>query len=356
MGVVSQRNLLQYRARGSNLLFDAIESSTNVNELAAAYGSVVSVAEQLNVEALNGLEIANVISSEIQSLILRASQLALNEMQADGQGAAPSDWCVLLLGSGGRGESLLSTDQDNALIHTGTTADDAWFKQFGERIAQILNSAGLPFCKGGVMISNQPWRDTVDGWNQRVAHWIQRANSKDLLNVDIFFDLIAVAGNNKLAQQLHQDAVMLASKSHAFINLLARSVQSVAPQFGLFGGMSLTDGRIDLKRNGLLPLVSFARTLALRLGCNARDTTQRLMAAITAGRIPESDGVRLMELHKMLLTIILKQQLHDVEAGKPASTMVDIKQLNKREGYRLKHELHHLDTMVDQIHTFTISG
>ena len=205
------------------------------------------------------------------------------------------------------------------------------------------------------MISNKQWRGNVEDWNARVSNWIQRARPEDLLNIDIFFDFLPAAGDSKLVQNLHQEAVTLASKTHAFINLMAQSVKSVAPQFGVFGRIALVDGRVDLKRNGLLPLVSFARTLILRIGSTARATPERIREAIEVGRLSESDGERLIELQKQLLTLILKQQISDSIEGIPVSTKVDVKLFSNRESYRLKHELRHLDTMVSQINTFTTS-
>ena len=351
-GIVSQRNLLQYRARGPNMLSDAMDAANDVHSLAAAYARVTSVAGQLVDEGLKGHDVAQVISTELQALTQRASQLAMARMEQEGNGTPPADWCVLVLGSGGRGESLLSADQDNALIHTGNEKDNAWFAQFGNYLAEILDDAGLPLCKGGVMVSSSQWRGNVADWHKRISNWLQHADPDDLLSVDIFFDLLPVAGNNPLAQQLHKEAVALAAKSNAFINLLAQSVHAVTPRFGFMGRLVLIDGRIDLKRDALLPLVSFARTLALRIGSTARTTPQRLRDVMAEGRLPEGDAIRLIELLKTVLTLILKQQLQDSEAGIPVSSNVEIKLLGKRQQNQLKHELHHLDTMVSQIPSF----
>jgi len=354
-GVVSQRNLLQYRARGSNMLYDAMQSADDAHALAETYSKVVHVVSQLVDEELNGFQIAQVISTELQALVHRATQLAVERMKSEGRGDAPARWSVLVLGSGGRTESLLGTDQDNALIHDGSSQDDEWFAQFGVYVNELLDTAGLPLCKGGVMISNAKWRGNIEEWNVRVSNWIQRANPEDLLNVDIFFDLVAVAGKRSYARELHKEAVTLASRSHAFMNLLAQSVRSVAPQFKLFGRIALEEGRIDLKRNGLLPLVSFARTVALRIGSTARTTPQRLRDVVETGRLSEGDAERLIALQKNLLGLIVKQQLADSNAGIPMGSKVDVRSLSKQEYNRLKHELHHLDTMVNEIQTFTTS-
>ncbi|MDH5406983.1 MAG: DUF294 nucleotidyltransferase-like domain-containing protein [Gammaproteobacteria bacterium] len=352
VGIISQRNLLQYRARGPNMLSDAMDTANSVHELASAYGRLTDVARQLLDEELAGDEIAQLISTELQALTHRATELALARMKEQGKGEPPADWCALVLGSAGRGESLLSADQDNALIHTGCDVDDDWFAQFATYLSEILDQSGLALCSGGVMAINKQWRGNLADWNQQLSNWIQRAQPEDLLNVDIFFDLLPVAGHHSLANELHQQAVALAEKNHPFINLLAQSVLSVAPQFGFMGRLKLSEGRIDLKRHGLLPLVSFARTVALRMGSNSRSTSQRLRDAIQAGLVAESDAVRLIELEKLLLMLILKQQIKDRKAGLAAGTKVAIKLLAKRDQKHLKHELHHLDTMVNQIFSF----
>ena len=114
--------------------------------------------------------------------------------------------------------------------------------------------------------------------------------------------------------------------------------------------------RHNLIYSGELPLVSFTRTVALRIGSTARATPQRIAESVISGRLSEGDAERLISLQKNLLSLILRQQLKDSEAGVPISSKVDIKQLSKREYNRLKHELHHLDTIVSEIHTFTTSN
>lgn len=349
VGMVSQRDLLQHRARGPEMLSDALKEAQDVPSLAAAYAQVMPVASRLLSEDLDGVEIARVISSELQALTRRACKLCLKEMEQQGEGTPPADWCVLVLGSGGRGESLLGADQDNALIHTGGKQDDEWFEKFGTRLADMLDASGLPRCKGGVMVMNEPWRGTLEQWNRRVDSWLRRASPDDILSVDIFFDLISVAGNTNLARQLHSDAVRVASKSPPFLGLLAQSVRSVAPRFSMFGRLPTEEGRTDLKRDGLLPLVSLARTLALRAGSRSRSTPERLRDAVAAGRIGDRDATRLIELHKLILTAILQQQIEDIEQGVPISNQVLIGQLDRDFQEALKRGLQRLNTVVGEI-------
>lgn len=351
-GMLSQRDLLRYRARGANTLNESILLAKDTTELALAYARVVVVAGQLVNEDLSARVIARVISSEIQVLTQRACELALQRMQQDGEGEAPASWCVLVLGSAGRGESLLHADQDNALIYDGPPEHDDWFARFGEYLADILDQAGLLYCQGEVMVRTALWRGNLQQWQMRLSHWFSQATPQDLLNVDIFFDLQPVAGELSLAQSLYESAIEQASESRAFLNLMVGSVQSLLPRFSLFGRLPQQQGRLDLKRDGLLPLVSFARTLALRTACSARSTQQRLQVAEQQGKISSGDVHRLNALHENLLKLILQQQILDIQQGLTPGNHVVVTQLSKAQRRALRVELQYLSMMLEQLNSF----
>jgi DNA polymerase-3 subunit epsilon/CBS domain-containing protein len=348
-GIVSQRDLLQHRARSSTIIDDALVEADTVPALAAAYGRVPQAATQLSAEGLNGVEVARIVSTELRALTRRTVALALRLLKEQGHGDPPARWCYFLLGSAGRGESLLSADQDNGLIHAGTDADDAWFAMLGERVSDFLDQAGIPRCKGGVMAANAEWRGTTTAWRERVGTWLQRARPEDILNVDIFFDLIPVAGDLPLGHDLHRDTVEAAAQRPAFLGLLAASVESYTPQFTLFGKPLVQDGRIDLKRNGLLPLVGFARALALKTASTARPTPERLKDIHKAGRIGEQDAALLTEIHTVLMGFVLRQQIADMHEGVPPSSRVATAALSRAERSDLKSRLHALDRIVHEI-------
>jgi signal-transduction protein with cAMP-binding, CBS, and nucleotidyltransferase domain len=255
----------------------------------------------------------------------------------------------MVLGSGGRGECLLSADQDNALVHGGSEEDDPWFAEFGARIAKLLDDAGLALCRGGVMAANREWRGTAEDWRARVNGWLSRAKHEDLMHVDIFFDLVAVAGEASLARNLHAEAVVAASHTPPFTNLLAEWVSSLTPLFAMFGRIRTVEGRVDLKRSGLMPLVGIARTLALRVGSSARSTPDRLRDAAAAGRIAESDASTLIAMHAELLDFVLAQQLQDLHDGVRPSSRVLLRRLGKEGARRLRRQLHRLDEILREL-------
>ncbi len=349
LGMVSQRDLLQHRARGVTVIDDALAVADSVQLLAAAYGQVPQVAAQLSTEGLGGVEVARVVSAELRALSARSVSLALDRLKQEGHGDPPAPWCFFLLGSAGRGESLLGADQDNGLIHWGNDTDDAWFAELGAYVRDYLDEAGIARCKGGVMAANPAWRGTNESWRARISAWLRRARPEDLLNVDIFFDLIPVAGDPAMGRALHADAIEVAAQHPTFLALLAESVQSYTPRFGLFGQPLAEDGRVDLKRNGLLPLVSFARALALRIGSSVRPTPERIRDVLGAGRLGEHDATMLIETHSVLMDHVLRQQLIDLNEGVAPSNRVALANLSRDQRSDLRSRLHSLDSVVREI-------
>src|SRR5690606_32195369 len=132
---------------------------------------------------------------------------AAEGMVRDGHGPAPAPWCYLVLGSGGRGESLLAADQDNAIVHDGRAEDDAWFAELGRRASETLDEAGIPYCRGGVMAMNEAWRRSLADWRRQIDRWVAKAEGESLLNVDIFYDFQPVYGDRALAEALRTHAV-----------------------------------------------------------------------------------------------------------------------------------------------------
>ena len=350
VGMVSQRDLLGHRARAVSALGDAIEDAHDGPALAAIHGQLPAVAEALTDDGLGGIEVARVVSNEVRALTGRAAAITARRL-----GPAPAPWCVIVLGSAGRGESLLSADQDNALVHGGG-GDDPWFAELGAGIAALLDEAGIPLCTGGVMASKPAWRGTQDAWRSRVDSWFSRAAPEDLLNVDIFFDMVPVAGDSSCAQDLRREAIAAASGSTPFIALLAESVSRLAPSLGLFGRLPVDNGRIDLKRHGLLPVVSMARVLALKVGSAARSTPERIEAAVAANRLTPGDARRLVAAHRELMTVVLEQQLADLEAGVKPSSRVEVARLDRDARGRLSGYLKDIAAIVEGVRGLVAGG
>lgn len=345
VGAISARDLLKVRASDALMLGDAVDAAGSVADLARALSQLPKIAGRLMDEGVPGLSIAAVISREIAAATRWAAGEAEKRVSASGLGPPPLPYAVIVLGSVGRGESLLAADQDNGLIHadpsspTEAKAAEAWFGAFGAELAAALDDAGVPLCKGGVMAKNPAFRGSLSVWRGRIGEWITRNRPEDLLSVDIFFDFRCVAGRHDLAQTLFDDAYSAASRAPLLAKLLAAAIEDFRPPMTLFGNIRLDDGRVDLKKGGLFPIIAAARCLALRHGVRTRATPERVASVRSAKIGADADLEAFQRAHSTIVDALLKQQLADIAAGRAPGNLVDPTILTRVEQGRLKAAL-----------------
>lgn len=341
VGALSARDLLRLRVGEAASLDDEIEDAADPHGLSVAWAKLPHLAAALLAEGLSGREVAEVISRELGALSRQAAVIAERLMRNSGHGDPPVPYALLVLGSAGRGESLLAMDQDNAVVFERGEpegAEDRWFAAFGAHVADILHEAGVPYCKGGVMARNAAWRGSIATWRARVEHWISRSSPADLLNVDIFFDLRAVHGDGALAMAVREAAFAAATGQVAFAKLLVDAVRIPASR-NLFGGIRTEGGRIDLKAAGLFGLVASARALAIRHHVMDRSTSARLSDVKSLVRASAADLDALVDAHGVFLDLIAAQQVEDIARGMPPTNAVSVKRLSPRAHERLRAAL-----------------
>lgn len=340
-GALTSRDLLRLRARDAVTLGDEIDEALDVHELGQAWSTLPAVARGLLDEGIEARDVSAIVSRELGALTRRAGQIAERRMSDSGKGGPPVPYALLVLGSAGRGESLLAMDQDNAIIFEKGEPDgpaDKWFAELGTHVADILHEVGVPYCTGGIMAKNAPWRGSAAAWRERLQHWFGRSDPEDLLAVDIFFDFRAVHGDGALAASLWRDSYELAKGQIDFVKLLAESVGNFEPPFGWFG-LRTENGRVDLKGGGLFVIVTTARVLAIYHGIAEHSTKARIENVRALGLGSESDLNAMIETHRVILSAILDQQLADIAAGRPPSNKVEIKRLSRPEQTKLKDAL-----------------
>lgn len=337
-GIVTSRDLLRLRAQEAMILGDALGQADDVPALAAAWSRLPEAAAALIAEGVGARGIAAVISRELGALTRRAGVLAERRLLAEGFGAPPCAYALCVLGSAGRGESLLSMDQDNAVVFAdGAPGSDAdrWFARFGGIVADILHEVGVPYCAGGVMAKNEQWRGSVETWRARIDGWVARSNPADLLSVDIFFDLTSVHGDAAMANELWRAAFDAAAGNAAFAKLLVEAAAESESGTTMFGGFRTVNGRIDLKKTGLFAIVTVARVLAIRHHILERATPARLAAIAALGRGGADDLDALARAQEQFIDLILAQQVADIAAGLPPSNKVALKRLSRDQRARL---------------------
>lgn len=352
VGVLTSGNLIRQRTADAVILGEEMLDAGSTADLAAIYARLPHVAKSLLDEGVSARQIAAVLGEELCTLTCRAAQLAEAKMEATGKGAAPVPYCVAVLGSGGRRESLLVPDQDNALIYeTGDDGgpEDAWFEEFTRSMNKCLDDVGVTYCKGDVMAQSQEWRHSVASWMRTIDGWLMRANFKDLCYVDNFYDFRVVHGDRAIASKVWHYAYSRAQESPGFLRDLAAVATDFRAPLGLFGGIRTSGGIIDVKRTGILPIVSGARVLALRHGIKAHSTLDRLNGVSALGYGNRDDIADMLAAHDILLREILDQQLTDIAQGRLENNTVNLKRLSKSRQENLRWALKKVDVMISLV-------
>jgi len=277
-------------------------------------------------------------------LTARIIELELAKIHPDSI-AASCNFCWLALGSEGRFEQTLNTDQDNALIFNvpeGLTADQvrAEFLPISLRINEMLALCGFPLCKGKVMASNPQWCLSLDEWKRTFTSWITQSTQESLLNSSIFFDFRALFGDKTLADKLREWLLVIASDNGRFLRQLAEAAMNFRPPLGVVRDFVVgKEKKLDLKLNGITPFVNTARIFSLATGVPYSGTLQRLRASGSKMNIPEAEIEAWID--SFLFIQVLRLRHHDEEKAKGISdealdNLIDPEQLNELDRRILK--------------------
>jgi len=225
--------------------------------------------------------IRRLIGKMFDAAIVRFIELAIKE-----QGPPPVKFAFLSLGSNARHEMTMFSDQDNALIYEDVPKADEqktkrYFLKLSDRVCSMLNQAGYPYCPGGIMATNPKWCLSRSGWKNNFEKWITSSTPQAILEVNVFFDIYCVYGENYLAKDVLEYALKLADKNPEFFIHFARNCMLYSSPLKLFGGIKteIRDGGkfINIKEC-IKPIVNLARIYALKYHITAPATIARLEA------------------------------------------------------------------------------
>ena len=293
-GVVSERDLFELSpAVGAG---DRLRAAprTDVPTLVQCAADIRALSYALVAQGVGSGPLTRMISSLNDRLTMRSLDLCAPQYDLAG-----ITLCWIGLGSEGREEQTIATDQDNALIfETGaSTRTDAVRERllpFARSVNETLDRCGYPLCKGGVMAMNPRWCLSLAEWREAFAAWIDRGDPQSLLSVSIFFDFRALWGAEALAQALRADVAPRAAANARFQKQLAENAQRNRPPLSWRGEVleredaSGAEG-IDIKLFGSMPITDAARIFALATGVTATGTLERLRQGGHAKGIAGSD-------------------------------------------------------------------
>lgn len=360
---VGMLELHEALAVASAQMVDQIRRLTHertVDGMSAVKAEQVSVAEQLFADNVPAPEILALISQINSDLHRRVVDMLVRRMANENLGPPPVDFALIVMGSGGRGESAIGADQDNGFIladyddadHRGI---DRWFIDLAVRMTETLNTVGLPLCGGGVMASNALWRKSVSQWCDQVDYWARIRNPSIARLADIFFDFRAVWGNPALAERLRDHVTEHMRTAHPFLQVMYDVQSDHRTALGWFGRLKIHDDSsgdergLNLKYDAGLPLVETVRLLCLANGIDATETPARIDALAGLGLVGTDEHDYLRAAFALVTGLILRQQIADFRAGKTPGYWLDPKTLKARERDLLVDGLRAIEDLRDRV-------
>ncbi|GAK84862.1 predicted signal-transduction protein containing cAMP-binding and CBS domains [Vibrio ponticus] len=339
IGVIETTEIVRYESQNSLLLVSSIFQQQTLDDLALLSEQVKDCFVRLVNEDANSHMVGSAMS-----VIGRSFKQRIIELAEESLGPAPIPYCFLALGSMGRDEQLLVTDQDNAIILDNSYQVDEhgdYFKQLATLVCDGLARCGYSYCTGDIMATNPDWRMTRIEWEECFADWIDNPNPKALLNASIFFDLDGVYGRLKWAEQLNGFIVRRARKNNRFLACLARNALNRTPPLGFFKDFVVEkDGQhknsINLKRRGTAPLADLIRVHALAVGSRARNSFERLDDIHDAGILPKGKAHALRDALEFISMVRIRHQAFDVETETEPDNNIEPENLSEFERRNLK--------------------
>ena len=339
-------------------LFGALARAANWQEAhempvaKAAQAELAAALLSLGESATAILDLISTMNGELMREVLLQS---LTAMAHDGWGVPPVEFAMIVMGSVGRHESLLRPDQDNGFILADYPDSehgriDPFFIELAERLTRNLASVGFPLCAGNVMATNPLWRKSLSQWRAQISQWARSRSNTAILLADIFFDFRVVCGAVKLAEQLRDHVTEIVRGNVAFLVQMAWMKAQRSASVGLFGRLFADDGEradaVDLKLRGTLPLTNVVRLLALKEGIALPGTLDRLVGLRDTGVLTDEDASRWRADFELMEELLLRRQIQDVAAGRPASNLIDPNELERRQRRALIETLRHVDRIV----------
>ena len=328
VGVVTANDLFRSTAQGPVAVLRGVERMSDRGQLPGYAKRVMEMCSALLAGGLHTSVIAGFVARLNDALVRRIVRWA----ERDSSGA-PCAWAFLVHGSEGRMEQTLLTDQDNALLYADAgTAHAAWFQAFAERVNDDLEAAGFPRCPGGYMARN--WNGALGETAARFQGWVASHAPQGVMDAAIFVDSRKVAGDLDCAPFAAE--VLSAGKDRLFLAALAKSALESQPPSSLMLRLRGDSSEVDIKAQGLKPIVHLARCHALEVGSDRRNTLERLDAAVRAGLMDKDVRATVGDAFLFLNGLRLRLQLRRLAASLPSSSSIKLAELSATERTRLK--------------------
>ncbi|EDP75129.1 putative nucleotidyltransferase substrate binding domain-containing protein [Hydrogenivirga sp. 128-5-R1-1] len=345
IGVIEDKDIIAHESKNLVVLIKEIEKARSVEDLRYIYSLVEDMVIDLFSEGLKVNYIGRLISEMNDKIMARAVFLTIQELQME----PPVPFSIMVLGSEGRREQTLKTDQDNALIYDDTYPMldidvEEYFNRFGEIYTKTLIEIGFPPCPGNVMVSNPEWRMGIGRWEERLRSWLLKPEPEHTLKLGIFFDFRNAFGSSELVERLRDFIFNTLEGEELFIAYMLLDAIRFKPPIGFMKRFVLETkgehrGELDIKKGGIFPITQGVRALSLKGKARETSTLDRIEKLREKNLLPPDMASDLSEAYTFLQTLRLKNQIEKLREGMSPDNYVNPEKLGKLERDLLKDSL-----------------
>lgn len=335
VAALEQIDVLAYLTNHSHLVAGRLDSADTLDELAAVAQQMQQSVQFLHKNGMQPPQLAQLMQVLNGRLFEKAWRIiAPAQLYADS--------CLIVMGSEGRGEQILKSDQDNALI-LGETADPAAAEVAAAEFSATLARFGYPPCAGGIMVSNPEWRKPLDEFKQTVLQWCRRPSAEGMMKLAIFTDARAVAGKTELLDEVKHSLQQHMLADAGMLMMFARAVSQFDHDAqGFFSQLLRRSGheKMDVKKMGLFPIVHGVRALALENRLSETNTFERIKALHARNKLSAQMSRDLAEALRYLMAMRLKAGLLSLQDNRvTAPNQLPLEHLSTLERDLLKDAL-----------------
>lgn len=339
LGLINLSDIIRHESQSSLYLVNSISNQHSVAGLRSLLRDLRGTYVRMVRDGATAHMIGSAISGIGRAFTQRLLELAEREL-----GPPPVPYCFMALGSMARDEQLLVTDQDNALVLDDSfdpVQHDGYFLKLATFVSDGLAACGYSYCKGGIMATNDQWRQPLRVWKAYFTQWIDKPNAATLLNSCIFFDLDGVYGELEMVETLKALCAQKSSTSPAFLTAMARNALNRTPPLGFFRTFVMeTDGRqkqiINLKGRGTAPLTDLIRVHALACASTAQNSFDRLEAISTTKLMQPAAIEHLRYALEFLSMVRIRHQVDALENGQQPDNYIEPERFSSSERHNLK--------------------
>jgi CBS domain-containing protein len=333
LGILHQKDLMGMFANQSGLVVLSIQQAESFEELKGVADRIDHLVVNLNNRGVKTHYIAKLVNELHRKMLERVFEF-LSPPEALQKG------CLLVMGSEGRAEQVIRTDQDNAFILPDTVEISPGLAAFMQTFSARLIELGFPPCPGKIMVSNPVWTRPLSDFKQQLRDWMTAPSGDAFMNLSIFFDAEAVLGDEQLLLDAKRTMMSWVDSNRHFLPHFAKSVLQFDTPIGFFGKL-VTDKhskepKIDLKKGGIFPIVHGVRCLALEHGILKTNTHWRIKALMDMGVLTEHFGIELGETLNFLNTLRLESMVEQMQLEQAPDNLIRVSGLTQLQQDLLK--------------------